>query len=144
MALKILLDDFEGVVTDFYNDVAAEIDKREVPRMETALMAESRPGRWFVSGEKARCLLITDGANNPSAHSCAMVFALQYGTSFFVSTRHDWQHEDKRDHTFLEEARCSCFMEVVDRAVKAALEEHVTSRGGVLPSSLRNVPNAPR
>lgn len=136
MAMAILIDEFEGNPQELYELVTLEVKRREIPGLKFGESQEYRSKGWFSSGESAPQLEIADDAHK------VLLLAYQFGRSFHVSTRAYWQKlktaekERAGKLAFLEEVRSGCFSETVDRAVRAALTQHLEKRQAPVPTSL--------
>ena len=136
MALRILVDEFDGDASELYELIQAEVKKREIPGIKFSGATEYRSKGWFAGSEKAPVLTVGDDTHK------VHVLAYQFGRSFHVSTRAYWQKEKMGDKeragllVFLEEVRSGAFDETVNRAVRAALATHMEKRQKPVPPSL--------
>ena len=136
--VAILVDDFEGDAEEFYQVVAEEVDKKEIPGVQIRRSAQSRSksGGWFAGVETVPALTVADKTQKVA------VIAYPFGRSFHVATRAYWtdmkfaQMEREGRLYPLEEIYSGCFQETVDRAVRAALVKYLAKRQAPVPPDL--------
>lgn len=126
MGIQILNYGVEGDQEELYSLVVEEVNKANVPEVQFRFSEEEevkKPGLFGKKGISVRMLQVV------FRHRWVGIFALQFGTSFFVSARPDLELGKEEGRSYIQNVFFLCFERIVYRATRLAMRRFLEKRG---------------
>ena len=139
MGFKTLIEGVNADLQDLYAVCADEINKRGIPNLEFDWRKEIRFGLGLFSGEKESALVLIAKDERHQGE----VFAYSFGPNLYVETTAFWINayevdlaKEGNNWRHLDEVWTSCFMSLLDSAVRDALKRYLEKVQAPVPEGL--------